>query len=209
MSAKVVQKTEPGERVGVFARVNGAMRVVEYSDLPEALASVRDADGQLRYAAGNVAQHVLDRDFVARLAAAEGDPADPFALPLHRAQKVINTWDPVAGAVQATQAVKLERFVFDAMARCVRPALLAVPRAEAFAPIKNAEGADSPATSAASQVARAARWLAAAGVQVPRDTHGAPDCILELSALTALEGADLKAISDLPAAILPGERWSR
>lgn len=209
MSAKVVPKTEPGERVGVFARVDGALQVVEYSDLPASLAAARDGSGRLRYAAGNVAQHILDRDFVARLAAAERDPADTFALPLHRAHKVIAGYDPVTDAPCAVDAVKLERFVFDAMARCAQPALLAVSRAEAFAPIKNAEGADSPHSSAEALSERAARWLAAAGVTVPRTAAGRLDCVLELSALTAMEAADLQGQSDLPTAILPGERWCR
>lgn len=204
MSGKVVEKAAPEERVGVYARVGGATRVVEYSDLPPSLAAARTADGRLRYAAGNVAQHVLGRDFVAGLSAG-GD----FALPLHRARKTVSAFDPAVGAVRAVAAVKLESFVFDAMPRCDRPALLAVARAEGFAPIKNADGADSPATCAAAQTARAAAWLRAAGVEVPVDADGDPDCVLEISALTALEAGDLAAVPDLPPRITPGARWYR
>jgi len=63
--------------------------------------------------------------------------------------------------------------------------VLETDRAEEFAPIKNADGDDSPVTSIAAQSARAARWLEAAGWAIPRFADGAPDCTLELSPLAA------------------------
>jgi UDP-N-acetylglucosamine/UDP-N-acetylgalactosamine diphosphorylase len=78
-------------------------------------------------------------------------------------------------------------------------------RVEEFAPIKNATGADSVESSRALQAERAARWLEAAGVSVPRTGDGSPDCVLEISALTAAEPADLKGRA-LPPSIQRGAR---
>jgi UDP-N-acetylglucosamine/UDP-N-acetylgalactosamine diphosphorylase len=64
--------------------------------------------------------------------------------------------------------VKLERFVFDALPLCRSSIVYETDRVEEFAPIKNATGVDSVESSKALQTARAARWLEAAGVKVPR-----------------------------------------
>ncbi|MEO0854848.1 MAG: hypothetical protein AAFY15_15295, partial [Cyanobacteria bacterium J06648_11] len=78
-------------------------------------------------------------------------------------------------------------------------------RVEDFAPIKNAEGQDSAESSAQLQTQKAAGWLEAAGVEIPKKADGTPDCVLEISPLTALEPGDLKG-ADLPAKIGAGEK---
>ncbi|MED6307605.1 MAG: UDPGP type 1 family protein, partial [Planctomycetota bacterium] len=100
-------------------------------------------------------------------------------------------------------ATKLEMFIFDAIPLADRSMVYETDRVEEFAPIKNAQGADSPATSFTLQIERAARWLEAAGVQVPREA-GAPSAKIEISALSALGPADLEHL-DLPKAIEPGD----
>jgi UDP-N-acetylglucosamine/UDP-N-acetylgalactosamine diphosphorylase len=69
------------------------------------------------------------------------------------------------------------------------------PRAEEFAPIKNASGADSPETSRAAQIALHTEWLARAGI----DTHGHA---VEISPLFALD-ADELAEKVLSATVVP------
>jgi UDP-N-acetylglucosamine/UDP-N-acetylgalactosamine diphosphorylase len=88
-------------------------------------------------------------------------------------------------------AVKLEQFVFDAIPLAKNAIVVETDRAEEFSPVKNAEGADSPATSRRDQVRRAARWLAGAGVQVPTE-GGEPDAVLEISPLYATSAEQLK-----------------
>ncbi len=186
MSSKVVVKANPAERVGVFAQRGGHLEVIEYSDLPAALAQLRTHDGRLAYRAGNVAVHLFGVEFLTRVAEAQ--------LPLHRARKVATFFDVSTGRVvepSVPNALKLERFIFDALAQVRRPLLLEVDRVEAFAPIKNAEGVDSPASSRALQIERAARWLEAAGVEVPRTAEGSPDCVIEIRPETALCAVDL------------------
>jgi UDP-N-acetylglucosamine/UDP-N-acetylgalactosamine diphosphorylase len=102
-------------------------------------------------------------------------------------------------------AVKLEMFVFDALPLCESSIVLETDRIEEFAPIKNAEGTDSPATCRQIQTLRAARWLEAAGHghRLPRTPSGEPDCVLELPPTTALDPTDLRGLSPT---IPPGSR---
>ncbi|QOJ00443.1 MAG: UDPGP type 1 family protein [Phycisphaeraceae bacterium] len=189
MSSKMIPKAYPGEKLGVFCRVDGKTEVIEYSDLPAALAEERLPDGTLRFVCGSIAIHVLAVEFIRRLAT---DPR--FALPYHRAEKKVPCIDPATGArvePAAPNGVKLERFIFDALAMCRSSVVYETDRVEEFAPIKNASGLDSPESSARIQTARAARWLGSRGVRVPRNPAGDPDCTLEISPLTALEPADL------------------
>jgi UDP-N-acetylglucosamine/UDP-N-acetylgalactosamine diphosphorylase len=91
-------------------------------------------------------------------------------------------------------AVKLETFIFDALPLARNPLILQTSRAEEFSPVKNAEGADSAATSRRDMNRRAARWLEACGVDVPRTDDGEPDCTLEISPLLALDEEHLREV---------------
>ena len=203
MSSKMLAKTEPGEKVGVFCLQNGALGMIEYSDLPADLAAQRDPDGTLRFNAGNPAIHILGLDFVRAI----NESPDGFALPFHRADKKIPFVDLDSGALVEPgepNGVKLETFVFDALPLARRPLVLETDRVDEFAPIKNAAGSDSAASSAALQTERAARWLESHGVVVPRDAEGAPECVLEISPLRAMDPRDLRD-ERLPDEIRPGE----
>src|ERR1022692_4202519 len=86
MSSKTVPKAYPEEKLGHFCVRGGELVVIEYSDLPLALQRERDpSTGALRYEAGSIAIHVIDREFIQRMArGADG-------LPFHRADKKIST----------------------------------------------------------------------------------------------------------------------
>jgi len=206
MSSKMIAKRDPDERVGVFCRRDGALGMIEYSDLPGDLACEREADGSLRFGAGNPAIHAMSVDFIERVHTQPG-----LALPYHRAHKKVAYFDPELGGVgevvdpMKPNAIKLERFVFDALARAQSSVILETDRLEEFAPIKNAAGDDSAASSGRMQTERAARWLESAGVSIPRRADGSADCVLEISGLTALEAGDLEGV-DLPTRVERGER---
>ncbi len=193
MSTKIVAKAHAAEKVGLLCSVGGKTTVIEYSDLPTELATATNADGSLRYNAGNIAVHVIGVEFVERLfAAAEGSTTH---MPWHRADKKIACVNPETGKTMepaAPNAVKLEMFVFDALPLCKRTLILETDRVEEFAPIKNASGPDSPDTCREIQTRRAARWLASAGHTVPMKADGNPDCTLELSPLVAMGAEDLR-----------------
>ena len=86
-------------------------------------------------------------------------------------------------------AVKLEQFVFDAIPLAKNAIVYETERAEEFSPVKNAEGADSPATCRRDQIRRAARWLREAGVGVA-EKDGEPDAVLEISPLYATSASN-------------------
>lgn len=67
-----------------------------------------------------------------------------------------------------------------------------VNRVEEFAPIKNAEGEDSPASSHRIQSDRHGAWLEAAGVQIPHRGDGSVDAKIEIGPLAAMEAGDLR-----------------
>jgi len=95
-------------------------------------------------------------------------------------------------------------FVFDAIPLCEQSIVYEVDRVDEFAPIKNAEGNDSPASSARLQTERAAAWLETRGVSVPKRADGSPDCVLEISPRTAMRPEELDAAAIEP--IRSGEK---
>jgi UDP-N-acetylglucosamine/UDP-N-acetylgalactosamine diphosphorylase len=206
MSSKMVVKTDPAEKVGLFCKGDGKTQVIEYSDMPAERVKERDggagsASGPLRYCAGSIAIHILGVDFVGRL-----NEGGRLNLPLHRAEKKVPYIDLDSGKpVQpaAPNAVKLEAFVFDALPLCRSSIVLETQREDEFAPIKNADGNDSPATCREIQTRRAARWLEQHGVKIPRDDAGKPLCTIEISPLTAMDPEDLARVK-LPKVIEAG-----
>jgi len=190
MSSKMVAKAGSDEKVGVFVLADGRTQVLEYSDMPAELQSARNPRGDLLYNAGSIAIHTISVEFLSRLATDAR-----FALPWHRAEKKIPCVDIATGETitpQANNGVKLEKFIFDALALCKQSLVYETLREEEFGPIKNATGVDSVVTSKALQSFRAAKWLDGAGVAIPKKPDGTPDCTLELSSLTALSADELR-----------------
>ncbi|HEV8072557.1 MAG TPA: UDPGP type 1 family protein [Opitutaceae bacterium] len=180
MSSKMVAKAYPEEKVGHFCVQQGRLVVVEYSDLP--LTRQRELDpatGRLRFHAGNVAIHVIDREFARRMASGEN------RLSFHRADKKIPVIDAAGRPLQpaAPNGAKFEMFVFDALPFAKNPIVIETRRADDFSPVKNAEGADSPQTCRDDQLRQFARWLRTAGATVETDEAGYPRPALEVSPL--------------------------
>lgn len=181
MSSKTIPKAHALEKVGNFVMADGVLQVIEYSDLPDELAKQTNADGKLKFNAGSIAIHALRISFIERLNA-----GGELRLPWHRAEKKVPHVDltGVAQKPEKPNAVKLEQFVFDAIPLAKNAIVYETRREEEFSPVKNAEGDDSPATSRRDQIRRSARWLQAAGVQVPTK-NGEPDAKIEISPLYA------------------------
>jgi UDP-N-acetylglucosamine/UDP-N-acetylgalactosamine diphosphorylase len=181
MSSKMVPKAYPEEKVGHFCQQDGRIVVVEYSDMPISMQRERLADGSLRYGAGSIAIHVIDREFARRMATG-GDGA---ALPFHRADKKIATIDAAGRPVKPEKAngVKFEMFVFDALPFARNSIVVETARADDFSPVKNAEGVDSPQTCREDQLRQFARWLKGAGAALETDATGLPRIAVEVSPL--------------------------
>jgi UDP-N-acetylglucosamine/UDP-N-acetylgalactosamine diphosphorylase len=186
MSSVAVRKLGPEEKMGVIVRLDGRTGVVEYSDLPDELARERDAEGELAYWAGSIAVHCIQVGFAGRLT--DGG----LRLPYHRAVKKVPYADADGRPVEPGEpnAVKFETFLFDALPYAERTVTVEARREDEFSPIKNAEGADSPATARRDLSRKYARWLEAAGVDVPRGADGEP-VALEIDPRLALDADEL------------------
>lgn len=184
VSSKVVFKEQPAEKVGVLALIDGRCGIVEYSDMPAAMAAERAADGTLAFRAGNPAIHLFAVEFLERATTGRQ------RLAFHVARKKVPHWDPATGesVTPATEnALKFELFVFDALPLADRWLAVRAAREDEFAPLKNATGADSAETCRALMVARARRWLTAAGATV------ADGATVEISPAFALDERELRA----------------
>jgi UDP-N-acetylglucosamine/UDP-N-acetylgalactosamine diphosphorylase len=182
-SSKVVVKEQPGEKVGILAAIDGRCGIIEYSDLPDAMAAERDAGGALTFRAGSPAIHLFTVPFLERVT------ARGTGLAYHLARKKVPFYDAATGRTVEpadANAIKFELFVFDALPMAERWLAVETPRAEEFAPLKNGTGPDSPQTVRAAISALHAGWLEAAGVP----THGHP---VEVSPLVALDAAELRS----------------
>ena len=177
MSSKTVPKAYAEEKVGHFCTQDGRTVVVEYSDLPLALQRETEAGGRLRFLAGSIAIHLLDREFVRRMAGGAS------ALPFHRADKKIVTVDAMGQAVKPVKpnGVKFEMFVFDALPFARNPVIIETLRADDFSPVKNAEGVDSPQSCRDDQLRQFARWLKGNGAAIETDASGLPRLAIEVS----------------------------
>ena len=187
MSSKMVRKAYADEKVGHFCQQDGKVVVIEYSDMPLAMQRELEIDGTLRFGAGSIAIHLIDREFARRMAA--GGPG--VALPFHRADKKIATIDARGQPLQPSKAngVKFELFVFDALPFARNSVVIETARADDFSPVKNAEGLDSPQSSRDDQLRQYARWLQSLGVVMATDPTGLPKISIEISPLFGDEAA--------------------
>jgi UDP-N-acetylglucosamine/UDP-N-acetylgalactosamine diphosphorylase len=201
MSSKTIPKANAMEKVGNFVIGDGKLQVIEYSDLPEKLALQTNPDGSPRFNAGSIAIHALRVSFIERL-----NSGGRLELPWHCAEKKVPYVDAAGQTIKPERpnAVKLEQFVFDAIPLAKNAIVYTTDRAEEFSPVKNAEGVDSPDSCRRDQVRRAARWLMAAGVQVPMRA-GEPDVLIEISPLLATSAAQLSKRKVRIAEIAGGE----
>jgi UDP-N-acetylglucosamine/UDP-N-acetylgalactosamine diphosphorylase len=207
MSSKMVPKAYPGEKVGHFCRQHGKVVVIEYSDMPAAMQQEANPDGSLRYSAGSIAIHVIDREFARKMAGPAGVgriiPNPPRSetdgalritrpasgavpsLPFHRADKKIATVDAAGQPVKPEKAngVKFEMFVFDALPFADNSIVIETARADDFSPVKNADGVDSPQTCRDDQLRQFARWFKYVGAAVETDATRLPKCTVEVSPL--------------------------
>lgn len=143
MAGKSVVKANPHERVGVFCKKDNKPNVIEYTEISDELAESTDEKGELLYGES----HILCNQF--HLSALEKISTNK--LPYHVAFKKASYLNNKGEVVQPTEpnAYKFEAFLFDAFSTVDNMSILRVKREDEFAPVKNAEGVDSPETARA------------------------------------------------------------
>ena len=188
MSLKVVKKTSPFDKSGNPAIHKGKMIMIEYSDMPESLATLRDSDGELKFRSGSIAIHLFNVGFLERL------NRGGFQLPYHRALKSIPYINERGEKItpEEKNGIKFETFVFDALPLADRTLVVETSAYDEFSPVKNKSGGSSPETSRKDMSRLAAHWLRNAGINVPVDSDGYPPAYIELSPETSLSGEGLE-----------------
>jgi UDP-N-acetylglucosamine/UDP-N-acetylgalactosamine diphosphorylase len=182
LTTQVIRKRSPLEKVGNVVEVDGRLRVIEYSDLPDEVAERLTPDGSLAIWAGSIGVHVMDVAFLARTASqAEG-------LPFHLARKKVAHVDAAGHSIKPGEpnAIKFERFIFDLMPSAEHSIVVEVDPARHFAPLKNASGEShsTPESVRAQLVALHGEWLRKAGATVAGGTA------VEISPLFALDAEE-------------------
>lgn len=141
IAVKSVEKTDPKEKVGVFCKKNGKIGVIEYTEITKEMANMRDDYGSLVYGDSNALLHLFNIDSL--------DDICEKKLPYHTAHKKSNYMNEKGEVVKSEtpNAYKFESFIFDSFEMVPNVSILRVKREEEFAPLKNAEGSDSPETA--------------------------------------------------------------
>ena len=188
MSPKVVQKTDPEEKVGIVGIKDGHLDTIEYSELSDEERHALNPDGTLKFGMGNPAIYLLDVDFVEKI------NKSLFALPYHKAIKKVSCVDENGCKIKPSEnnAAKFEMFIFDALKHAEKSIIMEVVREDEFSPVKNAEGNSSPDTARHSMINMFGRWLQEAGVEIPKDEAENVNGTIEISPLYALDTEELK-----------------
>lgn len=140
-AGKSIVKANPHEKVGVFCKRNGRPSVVEYSEISEEMAEELDENGELKYGESHILCNLFSLKAI--------DNISKMKLPYHIAFKKAKYIDKDGNLVvpEKPNAYKFEAFLFDAFESLDDIAILRVKREEEFAPVKNAQGTDSPETA--------------------------------------------------------------
>ena len=140
-AGKSIVKANPQEKVGVFCKKNGKPYVIEYSEISPEMAEQTDANGELMFGESHILCNLFNIASIERMG--------ETPLPYHSAFKKATYIDKDGNKIVPTSpnAYKFEAFLFDAFGELDDMAILRVKREEEFAPVKNAEGADSPETA--------------------------------------------------------------
>lgn len=141
IASKSVVKANPHEKVGVFCKMNGHPKVIEYAELPEKMAEEIDENGELKYGESNIMCHLFTIDALEKVS--------KETLMYHSAFKKNSYVDENGKEIipEKPNCYKFESFIFDAFEFFDDIAILRGKREDDFAPVKNKEGVDSPKTA--------------------------------------------------------------
>ena len=141
VASKSVVKANPHERVGVFCKMNGHPKVIEYTELPEKMAEEIANNGEIKFGESHIMCNLFTIDAIEKIS------KEPLIY--HSAFKKNAYIDENGKEIIPNEAnsYKFEAFVFDSFELFDDIAILRGKREDDFAPIKNKEGVDSPKTA--------------------------------------------------------------
>lgn len=138
LTSKSFMKPTPDGKWGVFCRVNGKPKVIEYIETPRELLEARNSEGELLYGDAHFGCNFFKIDLLERLV--------NTGLIMHRATKK-NSHITSNGEFEEINTYKFEAFIFDAFSVAENISIFRTKREEEFAPIKNKDGDESPKTA--------------------------------------------------------------
>ncbi len=141
LATRSLVKTSPSEKIGVLCKQNNRVKVIEYTELPEEMANKVNEKGDLLFGESHVMFNLFSLDAIKKIANEK--------LPYHIAFKKNSFIDENGKLVKPEKpnSYKFESFIFDSFELFDDMAILRGNRCDEFAPIKNAEGNDSPETA--------------------------------------------------------------
>ena len=141
IASKSIVKANPHERVGVFGKMNGHPKVIEYSEMPEKMAEELDENGELKYGEAHIMCNLYTIEAIEKIS------KEPLIY--HSAFKKNSYIDENGKEIIPSEpnAFKFESFIFDAFEFFDDIAILRGKREDDFAPVKNRTGEDSPRTA--------------------------------------------------------------
>ncbi len=141
LGGKSLIKRDAKEKTGVFCKRDGKPYVVEYTEISDEMAELRDAQGTFVY--GDA--HILCNMFRIDALEAMGNQGLPYHVAVKKAAYVGDNGEVITP--DSPNAYKFEAFIFDAFSQYDEMGILRVERETEFAPVKNKTGEDSPETA--------------------------------------------------------------
>ena len=141
LATRSLVKTSPSEKIGVLCKQDNRVKVIEYTELSEEMAKKVNEDGELLFGESHVMFNLFSLEAIKKIANEK--------LPYHIAFKKNSYIDENGKLVKPEKpnSYKFESFIFDSFELFDDMAILRGKREDEFAPIKNAEGNDSPETA--------------------------------------------------------------
>lgn len=141
IATRSIFKCCPEERIGTLCKQNGKIKVIEYTEFPKKMITKVDENGELLYGESHVMCNLFHIDALELISNQK--------LPYHKAFKKYTYLNEKGEKIvpEGPNAYKFEYFIFDSFEYFNQISILRGKREEDFAPVKNAEGVDSPQTA--------------------------------------------------------------
>lgn len=141
IGTRTVLKANPEEKVGIFCKQNGKVRVIEYTELPKEIAEETNPNGELKFGESHIMCNLFNIKALEKASTKE--------LKYHVAFKKAEYIDKNGNLIDTLEghSYKFEKFIFDAFSLFDNISILRGKRKEDFAPVKNAKGVDTPETA--------------------------------------------------------------
>lgn len=136
VAVKSIEREDPLEKIGVLAKIQDRVHVIEYSEIQPKERDARQENGKLLYLYGSISNFSFKMDFIR-------DVADIYydQVPYHAAWKAAKKYNK--NGEEKVMAWKFEKFIFDVFPYANKVKAILSRRENCFAPLKNAEGVDS------------------------------------------------------------------